>query len=57
VKRTSFAEMHCSIAQALDVVGEWWTLLILRDAVLGVTRFEDSSTVQRIARLEHADSA
>jgi DNA-binding HxlR family transcriptional regulator len=41
VKRTSFAGMHCSIAQALEIVGEWWTLLILRDAVLGVTRFDD----------------
>ena len=31
----------CSIARALEVVGERWTLLILRDAVLGLTRFED----------------
>jgi DNA-binding HxlR family transcriptional regulator len=50
VKRTSFAEMHCSIAQALDVVGEWWTLLILRDAVLGVTRFEDWQRRLGVAR-------
>jgi DNA-binding HxlR family transcriptional regulator len=31
----------CSIARSLEVVGERWTLLILRDAVLGVERFED----------------
>jgi DNA-binding HxlR family transcriptional regulator len=31
----------CSIARSLEVVGERWTLLILRDAVLGLTRFED----------------
>src|SRR3954464_8325283 len=31
----------CSIARALEVIGERWTLLILRDAVLGLTRFED----------------
>ena len=31
----------CSIARALEVVGERWTLLILRDSVLGITRFED----------------
>lgn len=30
----------CSIARALNVVGERWTLLIVRDALLGVTRFD-----------------
>jgi DNA-binding HxlR family transcriptional regulator len=39
MRRASFADANCSIAQALEVVGEWWTLLILRDAFLGVTRF------------------
>ena len=32
---------NCSIARALEIVGERWTLLILRDAVLGSTRFEE----------------
>jgi DNA-binding HxlR family transcriptional regulator len=41
VRRTSFEEMHCSIARTLDVVGEWWSLLIVRDAFLGVTKFDD----------------
>jgi DNA-binding HxlR family transcriptional regulator len=41
MKRASFADMNCSVAQALEVVGEWWTLLIVRDAFLGVSRFED----------------
>jgi DNA-binding HxlR family transcriptional regulator len=41
MKRASFAEMNCSVAQALEIVGEWWTLLIIRDALFGVTRFED----------------
>lgn len=31
----------CSIARSLEVVGERWTLLILRDAVLGIERFEE----------------
>jgi DNA-binding HxlR family transcriptional regulator len=31
----------CSIARSLEVVGERWTLLILRDAVLGLERFEE----------------
>jgi DNA-binding HxlR family transcriptional regulator len=41
VERKSFSGMHCSIAQCLEVVGEWWSLLIVRDAFLGVTRFDD----------------
>jgi DNA-binding HxlR family transcriptional regulator len=41
MERKSFSGMHCSVAQCLEVVGEWWSLLILRDAFLGVTRFDD----------------
>ena len=40
VERKSFADMHCSVAQCLEVVGEWWSMLILRDVFLGVTRFD-----------------
>lgn len=39
--RTDFGEMHCSIARAGQVVGESWTPLILRDLLLGFTRFEE----------------
>ena len=39
--RKSFSDMHCSVAQCLEVVGEWWSLLIVRDAFLGVRRFDD----------------
>jgi DNA-binding HxlR family transcriptional regulator len=41
MQRVSFQDMHCSVAQCLEVVGEWWSLLIMRDAFMGVTRFED----------------
>lgn len=41
MRKVSFADMHCSVAQSLELVGEWWTLLILRDAFLGVRRFDD----------------
>jgi len=41
MERKSFADMDCSVAQCLEVVGEWWSMLIVRDAFLGVTRFED----------------
>lgn len=35
-----YTGQNCSIARALEVVGERWSLLILRDAFLGVTRFD-----------------
>jgi DNA-binding HxlR family transcriptional regulator len=39
VKRTSFADDGCPIARALDVIGDWWSLLIIREALFGVRRF------------------
>jgi DNA-binding HxlR family transcriptional regulator len=50
VERKSFADMHCSVAQCLEVVGEWWSMLIIRDAFLGVTRFDDFQARLGIAR-------
>jgi DNA-binding HxlR family transcriptional regulator len=41
MERKSFAGLDCSVAQCLEVVGEWWSMLILRDSFLGVTRFDD----------------
>lgn len=41
MRKVSFADMNCSIAQTLELVGEWWTLLIVRDAFLGIRRFDD----------------
>lgn len=42
--------LHCSIARTLDIVGERWTVLVLRDAFNGVRRFEDFSASLPIAR-------
>lgn len=50
MRRTSFEEMNCSVAQCLEVVGEWWSLLIVRDAFLGVRRFDDFQGRLGIAR-------
>jgi DNA-binding HxlR family transcriptional regulator len=50
MKRASFTDMNCSIAQSLEIVGEWWTLLIIRDAFFGITRFEDFQRRLGIAR-------
>jgi DNA-binding HxlR family transcriptional regulator len=41
VLQRSYPGQICSIARALEVVGERWSLLILRDAVLGLRRFEE----------------
>lgn len=38
--KASFKEMSCSVARTLDVVGERWTALIVRDILFGVSRFE-----------------
>lgn len=40
MERTKFSEMACPVAQSLERVGEWWTILILRDAFHGLTRFD-----------------
>src|SRR5471032_2474009 len=50
MRRTSYEQMNCSIASALEVVGEPWTLLIVRDAFYGVRRFDDFQEKLGIAR-------
>jgi DNA-binding HxlR family transcriptional regulator len=40
MRRRSFETLQCPIARSLERVGEWWSILILRDAFLGLTRFE-----------------
>src|SRR5262249_11695444 len=40
VQRKSFDKMQCPIARGLERVGEWWSILILRDAFQGLTRFD-----------------
>ena len=49
-QRASFRDYACSTAQSLEVVGEWWTLLIVRDAFFGVRRFDDFRSRLGIAR-------
>jgi DNA-binding HxlR family transcriptional regulator len=41
MKRTSLDNAICPIARTLDVIGDWWTLLIVRDAFAGLSRFID----------------
>ena len=42
--------MNCSVAQCLEVIGEWWSMLIVRDAFLGVRRFDDFQSHLGISR-------
>jgi DNA-binding HxlR family transcriptional regulator len=41
MQRKTFGHMQCPIARSLERVGEWWSILILRDALYGLTRFDD----------------
>jgi DNA-binding HxlR family transcriptional regulator len=50
VKRTGFANWPCSIARTVDLLGDWWTPLVLREACYGTTRFDDFERVLGIGR-------
>jgi DNA-binding HxlR family transcriptional regulator len=41
MQRKSFEKMACPIARSLERVGEWWSMLIMRDALHGMTRFDE----------------
>src|ERR1700734_2503517 len=49
MQRKSFGNMQCPIARSLERVGEWWSILILRDAFAGMTRFDEFSESLGIA--------
>jgi DNA-binding HxlR family transcriptional regulator len=50
VKRTSFEKAECPIARSLDAIGDWWSLLIIRDAFLGKRRFSEFEKSLGIAK-------
>lgn len=49
-KRVSLWDAGCPVARALDVIGDWWSLLILRDAFDGTRRFTEFQTGLGIAK-------
>lgn len=63
MKAKSFAGMRCSIAGALELIGDRWALLVIRDLSLGLRRYEDLRTSTGIpsatlaARLRHLAAA
>lgn len=50
MRRTSFANSDCTLACSLEIIGEWWTMLIIREALGGYRRFEDFRERLGIAR-------
>ena len=53
--RKSLEELQCSVANTAELVGDQWTVLILRDAFLGIKRFDDFQRDLGIARNVLAD--
>jgi len=49
MQRKSYGKMACPIARSLERVGEWWSILILRDALHGFTRFDEFQKSLNIA--------
>ena len=49
MERKSFSKMACPIARSLERVGEWWSILIIRDALHGFTRFDQFQRSLNIA--------
>ncbi len=50
MKRTSLRRHECPVARALDSIGDWWSLLIVRDAFDGMRRFGEFQKSLRIAK-------
>ena len=50
MRQTSFANVNCSLAQSLELIGDWWTPLILRDVFVGIDKFDDLAVDLGISR-------
>ena len=50
MRRTRFDHAPCPIARTTDLIGDWWTPLVLREACSGVRRFEDFQSRLEIPR-------
>ena len=50
MKRTTFSRWPCSVARTVDILGDWWTPLVLRECFYGVRRFDDFQRVLGIGR-------
>jgi DNA-binding HxlR family transcriptional regulator len=50
MRRTSFEDVNCSVAQCLEVIGDWWTMIVIRDVFMGVNRFDELQARTGISR-------
>ena len=50
MKRTRMVNTTCPVARSLDIIGDWWSLLIVRDALRGITRFGEFQKSLGIAK-------
>lgn len=50
MRRKCMKEEECPVARTLDLIGEWWTLLILRDALAGLKRFTEFQQSLKMAK-------
>lgn len=50
MRRTSVEDVRCSVGQCVDVIGDWWTPLIVRESLYNVTRFSDFQRRLNISR-------
>jgi DNA-binding HxlR family transcriptional regulator len=49
-QRTALSESRCAMARALDVIGDWWSLLIVREALYGKRRFNEFQKTLGLAK-------
>ena len=52
---STYDDQNCSVARALEIVGERWTILLVRDAMLGIRRFEDFQARLGVSRAVLSD--
>jgi DNA-binding HxlR family transcriptional regulator len=50
MRRTSFEDVNCSVAQCLEVIGDWWTMIVIRDVFMGINRFDELQARTGISR-------
>ena len=50
MRRTRFDDAHCPVARTADLIGDWWTPIVLRELLLGRQRFNDIQERTGISR-------
>ncbi len=56
MKRTRLENSCCPVARSLDVIGDWWSLLIVRDALRGACRFSEFQKTSALPKICSPDA-